>query len=219
MIFMHSERYQWHNDDPIYDGVPMLKSIQLPYLMTEGYTNLRCVWTLGCPSEISQEKAAKEPDSTKNTQAAYGPAFLELFPNTTVPPVVGVACCAQFSLTRSKIESIPLTEYQRYRQWLLDTTLDDAISGRILEYAWHIIFGKPAVHCPTASDCYCNVFGLCDLECNDEGRCGERWAFPPYATLPQGWPVKGWDGEIRSQEFLDGMRNVAMKKTANSTVV
>jgi hypothetical protein len=214
---MHSERYQWHNDDPIYDGVPMLQSLQLPYLKSQGYANLRCVWTLGCPSEISQEAAAKEPDSKKTTQNAYGPAFLELFPNTTVPPVVGVACCAQFSVTRPKIQSIPLPDYKRYRQWLLDTPLEDAISGRILEYAWHIIFGKPPVHCPNAKECYCNTFGLCDLECNNDSGCGERWAYPPFATLPQGWPVIGWNGETRSPEDLDNMRNIAMKQPGNIT--
>jgi len=25
----------------------------------------------------------------------------------------------------------------RWRQWLMDTELDDSISGRVMEYSWH----------------------------------------------------------------------------------
>lgn len=156
MIFMHSERYQWHNDDPVYgkwptarlivedwitnisaDSVPLLQNLQLPYVVSEGYANLRCVWTIGCPSEL---KLDQQNHTDKTTQIAYPEAFQELFPGEPIPSVVGVACCAQFALTREKIHERSLEDYRRYRQWLLDTSLDDNVSGRILEYTWHVIF-------------------------------------------------------------------------------
>ena len=140
MVFMHSLRYQWHNDDPIYDGLPVLQNLQLPHVRAEGYANLRCAWVLGCPEEIKPVKSGekkREGDSRVQTENEYEKAFLELFPNATVPDVIGVSCCAQFAVTREKIRERPQADYERYRQWILDTTLSDAISGRILEYGWH----------------------------------------------------------------------------------
>ncbi|RFU28377.1 hypothetical protein B7463_g7972, partial [Scytalidium lignicola] len=217
-VFMHSDRYQWHNDDPLYDGVPMLKSLQIPYLISEGYANLRCVWTLGCPSElhpdsdkqIKDQTTIEDPKSAKTTEHAYPEAFAELFPSEELPSAVGVPCCAQFAVSRQQVHARPIQDYERYRQWLLNTTLEDQISGRILEYSWHMIFGKPNQHCPNAKDCYCNTYGLCNLACSEDGRCGERWPFPPYASLPNGWPTNGWKGEARDEESLAIMRNVSM---------
>ena len=62
---------------------------------------------------------------------------MTLFPEKDVPREVGVSCCAQFAATREKIQERKRSEYQRYRQWLMDTELGDSISGRILEYSWH----------------------------------------------------------------------------------
>ena len=69
------------------------------------------------------------------------------------------------------------------------------MSGRIIEYTWHIIFGKNAVHCPIAKECYCNLYGLCDLRCEDEGTCREQYKLPKHTDMPKGWPEFGWDGE------------------------
>ena len=52
ILFIHPNRYQWHNDDPDYDGLPMLRRLQLPFLEEQGYVNIRCAWSLGCPAEI-----------------------------------------------------------------------------------------------------------------------------------------------------------------------
>jgi hypothetical protein len=62
-----------------------------------------------------------------------------------------------------------------------------------------VIFGQPAVHCPLAKDCYCKVFGMCELMCQDQGSCEGRYTLPPYATLPKGWPYIGWDGQPRQR--------------------
>lgn len=61
-----------------------------------------------------------------------------------------------------------------------------------------VIFGKEPVHCPTARECYCKVFGVCDLDCKSEGDC-QRYDLPPYSTLPNGWPYIGWGGVPRNR--------------------
>ena len=121
--------------------------------------------------------------------------FMELFPGVEVPEEVGVSCCAQFGVTRSKVLERPKSDYIRFRKWLAETPLQDDLSGRIMEYSWHMIFGKGPVYCPTAEECYCKVFGLCDLSCPDEGDCAGRYVLPPFSSLPEGWPYKGWKGQ------------------------
>lgn len=144
MIFQHANRYQWHNDDPLYDGQRMLSRLRLPFVKAQGYVNLRCVWTLGCRAEIrpleeSRAPAADDARASEHARAGafYKPAFEELFPDLPVPEVIGASCCAQFAVTADKIRQRPRKDYERFRHWLLETTLPDDISGRIMEYSWH----------------------------------------------------------------------------------
>ncbi|CAI7600523.1 unnamed protein product [Penicillium glandicola] len=195
MLFIHSKRYQWHNDDPYYDGIPPLRNFQIPYLQEQGYVNLRCVWTLGCPTEIRPLTDTHRGDVHAGEYFKNG--FMELFPGTPIPEEVGVSCCAQFGVSRAKVLERPRSDYERFRTWLADTALDDDLSGRIMEYSWHMIFGKDPVHCPNAKECYCKVFGLCDLNCTWEGGCDDRYSLPPFSSLPKGWPDIGWKGQAQ----------------------
>jgi len=198
VLFLHPNRYQWHNDDPDYDGLPMLRHFQIPYLEKEGYVNIRCAWSLGCPEEIKPLAEEGEHRAAVHAGGDYKQAFEALFPEKETPKVVGVSCCAQFAATKERIRKRPKSDFVRYRQWLLDTPLQDSISGRVFEYSWHMIFGHDAVHCPAPKECYCNVFGACDLEC-ETSSCTGRYILPPFSSLPQGWPLVGWEGEARNR--------------------
>ena len=135
ILFIHSQRYQWHNDDPYYDGVPMLRNFQVPYLQKQGYVNMRCAWSLGCPAEIRPYTDTHREDVHAGEYFKTG--FMELFPGVGVPHEVGVSCCAQFGVTRSKVHERPKSDYERFRTWLSETPLKDELSGRIMEYSWH----------------------------------------------------------------------------------
>ncbi|KAK5111028.1 hypothetical protein LTR62_005403 [Meristemomyces frigidus] len=216
IIFQHANQYQWHNDDPLYDGLRMLERLSIPTVAREGYANLRCVWTLGCPVEIRPIEEATTrtlgidgiPEDAKAGQY-YKEAFEHLFPDVPVPEEIGLSCCAQFAVTAAKVRERPRRDYERYRRWLLETPLRDDLSGRIMEYSWHIIFGKDAVHCPDASKCYCDLFGLCALSCEEQGVCRSQYTLAKYSTLPQGWPEYDWDGDwqdvprLRAEQELD----------------
>ncbi|KAI0382388.1 hypothetical protein F5Y04DRAFT_279678 [Hypomontagnella monticulosa] len=205
MVFIHASRFQWHNDDPDYDILPTLYNLRLSYVREVGYVNLRCVWSIGCPAEIrpfedeeddtdeEHEVVKKKPVSAK---PIFRKAFQELLPEIPVPPLVSVSCCSQFAVSRETVQRHTKERYMRLRDWLLNTPLEDSLSGRVFEFSWHIIFGKEAYHCPSAKECYCNVFGLCDLSCS-ESSCDGRYVLPPYSTLPEGWPLIGWDHEYR----------------------
>ncbi|KAF3902997.1 hypothetical protein ABW20_dc0107222 [Dactylellina cionopaga] len=137
-VFIHSLRYQWHNEDPMYDGVPPIRNLRLSYLSEVGFLPLRCTWALGCPAELRPTNPhSTRTDDRSRTEETYAEAFEILFPNMTIPDAVGTPCGGQFAVTRSKIHERPLEDYERYRQWLMDTELPDNISGRILEYSWH----------------------------------------------------------------------------------
>lgn len=144
-LFLHPTRYQWHNDDPDYDGLMVLRNFQLPYLADQGYVNLRCAWQLGCPNEIKPwENDPREKQQQGHAGNSYYHAFQEIFgPEREVPKEVGVSCCAQFALTRDKVREIKKEEYVRLRDWLAKTPLTDAISGRVMEYSWHSELSKP----------------------------------------------------------------------------
>ena len=61
------------------------------------------------------------------------------------PALVGAACCAQFAVSKVQVQARPLSDYDRFREWVVDTEKSDAKSGRVLEFLWHVIFGKDAV--------------------------------------------------------------------------
>lgn len=137
ILFIHPNRYQWHNDNPDYDGLPMLRHLQLPFLEEQGYVNIRCAWSLGCPAEIKPLAEEGEHREAVHAGGDYKQAFQILFPDQEVPKEVGVSCCAQFAATKEKIRERKKSEYVRYREWLMNTDLSDSISGRVLEYSWH----------------------------------------------------------------------------------
>lgn len=189
-IFIHSLRYQWHNEDPMYDGVPVLKRLRLQHVQERGFVALRCSWTMGCPSELHPLRPTTKTDDRSQNEAAYAAAFQHLLPGETVPESVGAHCSSQFAVSRERILERPKQQYEKIRTWILETTLDDQISGRVIEYMWHIIFGMPAVDCQDAGECFCQTFGLCNLTCN-ERECEKRYKLPQYASIPQGWPEVG----------------------------
>jgi len=149
VLFIHPNRYQWHNDDPDYDGLPMLRHFQLPYLEKEGYVNIRCAWSLGCPNEIKPLAEAGEHREAVHAGGQYKKAFESLFPGEKVPDAVGVSCCAQFAATRDKIRERSKEQYEKYRDWILGTELGDAISGRVFEYSWHSKSTSAGISRPT----------------------------------------------------------------------
>ena len=78
------------------------------------------------------------------------------------------------------------SEQIRAWMWARGEGLPSMKSGIILEYMWHILFGKPAYWCPPARDCYCGTWNICNLDCDDEkGWCkGRIWTPDPPSRMP-----------------------------------
>lgn len=174
----------------MYDGVPVLQHLRLEYVQKRGFLALRCSWTMGCPSELHPLNPTGASDDRSQNEAAWAGVFQHLFPGEEVPEVVGAHCSSQFAISGDRIRARPKSFYEKVRTWLLETELDDQISGRIIEYMWHIIFGMPAVDCQHAGECFCQAFGLCNLTCTERG-CEKRYRLPHFAKIPEGWPEVG----------------------------
>lgn len=203
ILFLHGHRYQWHNDEPLYDHLPLISAINTSYVVEVGYTALRCTWYPGCPVNLRPTELQHHEDPW-SYEREFAAAWSALFPDEAMPEAVGAPCCAQFAVTGDVIRQRPVDAYERLRTWLWSTELEQHKSGRILEYVWHILFQQAAVSCPRTDECFCRLYGLCELQCLGEGSCQGRW-WPPWplekldAHWPEvgqgerGWPVKGWD--------------------------
>ncbi|KAI5292388.1 hypothetical protein KEM52_006394 [Ascosphaera acerosa] len=159
-IFMHSHRYAWHNAELLdFDASQLLARLRSEKVIHDGYVNLRCIWAPGCPDWIRPgEKKLKED---KPEQAVFAKAWAQLFPSEPVPSVLSQPCCSQFALSRARARAIPRERLGYIRNWLLSTDLDDALSGRVLEYTWQALFTNNHVFCPQEHVCWCETYGLC----------------------------------------------------------
>ncbi|KAL4977676.1 hypothetical protein BDW66DRAFT_158761 [Aspergillus desertorum] len=161
MVFIHSHRDgwpgAWHTDTMDYSNVESVRSLQIDFVQRNGYANLRCQETPGCPDEIRPFRDPPRPG--KIAEKYYADAWKALFGNTDVPEIVAAPCCSQFAVSRDQVLKRPLSDYQRYYNWVLTNDLPDDITSRIMEYTWHIIFGQDAVYCPDVFQCYQDVYG------------------------------------------------------------
>jgi hypothetical protein len=145
---------------------------------------------------------------------------------------VKAQCCAQFIVARENIWQHSRAEYFALRQWLLDDGLESAprdsrISGRILSYLWHILFlpqqgysprSSAGVHdsvnldrlnsmaCPTAADCYCRLYGRCELDACTEGSCRGQYTLPRDYKLPDDWASINSDVKTGDEVDHDDLR-------------
>ncbi|KAK5747184.1 hypothetical protein LTR17_000319 [Elasticomyces elasticus] len=153
-VFVHAHRngypQAWHTEGAGNDIVDSLRRLNTAHVLNEGYANLRCSHDPGCSADrrIQPYRHVDDMqplDRDASAEVAWLEAWPQLFPDTILPTEIVAPCCAQFAVSRQQIQQKPLADYQRYHDWLMQTALPDDISGRVMEYAWHIIFGKEVI--------------------------------------------------------------------------
>ena len=146
VIFVHGHREAWHQEDDIFNIVGALNRVALA---RQGYISLRCDWYPSCPAEmrpIHHDSVVWGPDPhTKGTEAAIAGNWRLLFPDEQIPDTIASPCCAQFAVTRQAIMKRPKTDYERLREWLMSSLLEDYLSGRVIEKLWAYLFTGRAV--------------------------------------------------------------------------
>ena len=159
-IFVHSHQRAWHNNDLAgNDAAEMLRRLSNERVTREGYMNLRCQWYPGCPDWMHPGET--EQNEFKTEEILIAKAWAELFPLDPVPKVLAQPCCAQFAMSRERIQSIPRSQFVFYRDWLLKTPLQSFVSGRVWEYMWQYALSGEASRCPVEHACYCDGYGIC----------------------------------------------------------
>jgi hypothetical protein len=122
-----------------------VRALDLDFVKSNGFTNLRCLNNPGCPAEIQPFRPDEERDPLRPQENAMADAWKALFLDDDVPRVIAAPCCAQFAVPGTQIRTRPKADYERFLDWLYSTPLEDATSGSVFEYLWHVIFGKEAV--------------------------------------------------------------------------
>ncbi|KAJ6024409.1 hypothetical protein N7540_005206 [Penicillium herquei] len=163
-------------------------------------------WSARAASDIALPRALASIFGGEEFMSKKEKADLEL----RRTDIVRSQCCAQFVVSRERVWQHSRAEYVALRQWLLDGTdsrmrdgkaapADDRVAGRVLSYMWHILFAKPNSDgqlnlsqlnkdaCPSAAECYCRLYGRCDLQCPNPGTCRDQYRIPPNYRLPEDW--------------------------------
>ncbi|KAH7078983.1 hypothetical protein BKA63DRAFT_541640 [Paraphoma chrysanthemicola] len=159
-IFMHAHQLTWHNDDLLgNDAALLISRLSRQRVWREGFVNMRCSWYPGCPDWMHPGET--ESNDFKQEEVMLAKSWSELFPLDEVPSVLAQPCCAQFALSRERIQAKPYAQYIWYRDWLFNTKIPDYLSGRIWEYVWQFVFTGQNVYCPKEHICFCDQFGTC----------------------------------------------------------
>jgi hypothetical protein len=159
-IFMHAHQLTWHNDDLLgNDAALLISRLSRQRVWREGFVNMRCSWYPGCPDWMHPGET--ESNDFKQEEVLLAKSWSEIFPLDEVPSVLAQPCCAQFALSRERIQAKPYAQYVWYRDWLFNTKLPDYLSGRIWEYVWQFVFTGQNIYCPKEHICFCDQFGTC----------------------------------------------------------
>jgi hypothetical protein len=159
-IFLHAHQLAWHNEDTFgWNAGDLVRRLSRPRVWREGFVNMRCSWYPGCPDWMHPGETKENVYKQEETLLAK--SWSELFPLDEVPAVLAQPCCAQFALSRERIQALPHAQYVWYRNWLFNTKLPDYLSGRIWEYIWQFVFTGSNIYCPKEHVCFCDQFGSC----------------------------------------------------------
>jgi hypothetical protein len=161
-VFMHSDQITWHNNDLLnMDSAQMVRRLRNDYVYRKGYANMRCQHDPGCSAPIRPTVAGARYNPERPEAIVIGESWEALFPEETMPTVLAQPCCGQFAVSAEVIRRVPLMDWVAYRRWLMETELDDSLSGRMWEYLWQWVFTGQAEDCPDERVCYCEGYGVC----------------------------------------------------------
>jgi hypothetical protein len=164
VLFFHPHRVTWHNNVILdLDSKKTIERLSDAKVARDGYFNARCHLDPGCPDWLHPNRPPAEWDLVHKTEERFFTprVWRELHPDAPVPHAISQPCCAQLAVSGERIRSHPRSEYLRYREWLLQTDLEDENSGRIMEYTWQYIFTGQSEFCPSQHQCYCDGYGIC----------------------------------------------------------
>lgn len=163
IAFRHGHRSSWHQSE---DSAAEINYLNLTTIRNRGYQNFRCtlfdgVMNHDCPADMKDHLEHDGKPYWESVAPELQTEFAHLWQTwfgTPRPEYLMSACCAQFVVTRETVLTRSRGEYMRFRQYLIDTEVNDYYSGRVFEKVWHVVFGKPPVLCEEEEVCKCQVY-------------------------------------------------------------
>lgn len=127
-IFLHGHEHSWHHEGSMIDIISDIKDMKtyffnlnnyrLGYILTNPQMRNLAVWY----NDYLQEELGPFSDYGDWTYGHFG--------------------CAQFIVHKSLILSRTKKFYENLYNWILTTPLDSGISGRFMEWTWHLIWNQ-----------------------------------------------------------------------------
>lgn len=146
MFFHHDHDQAWHQ---LFSSSYELKHLNLDTVMREGYVSPRCL--PGCENIITLTgDVAPLSDLKSASRDVMISSVLHEFwldpqgKRQKIPERIAAPCCAQFAVSREMVRKRSKAEWEGLRNWLMGTQVGSRESGRVLEYTWHLWFGKGA---------------------------------------------------------------------------
>ena len=148
IAFVHAHRTSWHQKDPS-NIVVALRALQW-----DKYTYMPLTSSI---TQTTFEPLAEDQQAKVNFELWQAVLEKEL----GSPPDDGIKapCCATFVVKREAILAHPKIFYSNIMDYILATSHSDLLTGRTLEYTWHLIFGQP----PHINYRSCDLF-VCDAK-------------------------------------------------------
>jgi hypothetical protein len=130
-FFIHDEEYSWHHSGSIID------KFNEAIMSNEMYYNIndRCGW---------YRKNLIDKDTYNELLKWYNKYIEDYIPISKVPNnsdfIYGYLGSAQFLVHKDLIKNLPKEFYIKIYEFIITTDLPNYLSGRFLEWTWHIFF-------------------------------------------------------------------------------
>ncbi|KAG9233931.1 hypothetical protein BJ875DRAFT_462879 [Amylocarpus encephaloides] len=143
-----------------------LNHLNFDEVARRGYVNLKIDWQNGCPAWINTTITEGSPEFSdfRVEEPFMKPLFQDMFPKDPIPEIFGGPCCSQFAVSRAALQSLPKSWYEARIDWILNTELEDAISGRLFEHLWAYVWRGDAVDCEVEYKALCRLYRICFQE-------------------------------------------------------
>lgn len=147
MFFHHDHERAWHQ---LFSSEYELNHLNVDTVKRKGYVSPRCL--PGCENVIQLSgDVASVADLKGVSRDVLISSVLhefwrdEMGERMMIPERIAAPCCAQFVVSREAVLRRGKEVWVGLRRWLVETRVGSRESGRVLEYTWHLWFGREAV--------------------------------------------------------------------------
>jgi len=130
VFFCHDEEYSWHHRGSLVDRMHEATMCSAEFVNVNKFVLGSIVNNPLYPKIIEWWNRYCKPYVTNMDK--YPPDW-----------TYGHLGCAQFLVSSDRIRQYPREFYEGLYEWITTTDLPDSVSGRFMEWTWHVFWGTP----------------------------------------------------------------------------